>query len=66
MAGQHRGAVSTGLAVAALVAVALTVVVTDRFGDAVLFVLAVGLFIASYAARRRARDVFLYGNRDNP
>ncbi len=57
--------VSGGFVIAALVAVVLAVFVTNGFGDVALLVLAFGLMIASYAARRYARDEFLYRNRDD-
>jgi hypothetical protein len=52
--------VSVGFVVAALVAVALAVFVTNEFVDVALLMLAVGLMIANYAARRSAREQYLY------
>jgi hypothetical protein len=65
MFGNHRRATSTGLVIGALAAIGLTVIVTDGFVDAVLLMLATGLLVASYAARRYTRDVFLYRARDD-
>ncbi len=56
---------SVGFVVAALVAVAFAVFITNGFGDVALFVLAFGLMIASYVARRYAREQYLYRNRDD-
>lgn len=64
MFGDYRAVVPVGLMIGMVVAVALAIFITDRFADGVLLVLALGLLVASYAARQRARDRFLYRNRD--
>ncbi|HSL07313.1 MAG TPA: hypothetical protein VK887_04950 [Pseudonocardiaceae bacterium] len=65
MVKARRGRMWVGFVLGALLAVTLAVFVTTGFVDVVLLVLATGLVIASYAARRYAREELLYHHRDD-